>query len=278
MRCSRSGEGSNETRDPCDRCKRHNRPCRVPTPRLSGRKPGSRGRYHGVEKALRKVQAELRKAKTSDSRNLQQLLDLTDGKEEILDLIMTEKSYETQNATTTHGPHDTTSISSIPTMTSILHCASRPRIRHSSPSDSETNSQSSPVESNGSVSNPLGLVADACGEAEALCQQSNVTLSFLAPNTEYINLLTTSGQAEPADLARDLLAQSRNGAGVLNNLDKQTLEHGLCSLLKNEVRTCQYKDYFKPSDINEDRDTGPDVDPVDLGLVSMEEAHYLFPL
>jgi hypothetical protein len=142
-------------------------------------------------------------------------------------------------------------------------------------SPSEHNSDSIPHESNGTVSNPLGLVADACGEAQALYQEPNAALSLLDRNTDSINLLNTSGQTEPAELARNLLGQT-GYVSIGRNLNKETLEYGLCTLLRDEVRTCRYKGYFRQPDMNEDRDTGPDLDPVDLGLVSMEEAYYLF--
>ncbi|KAK5236752.1 hypothetical protein LTR47_001930 [Exophiala xenobiotica] len=151
-----------------------------------------------------------------------------------------------------------------------------PGVLQMSLSPSEPNSDSIPHESNGTVSNPLGLVADACGEAQALYQEPNAALSLLDRNADSINLLNTSGQAEPAELARNLLGQS-GYVSIGRNLNKETLEYGLCTLLRDEVRTCRYKGYFRQPDMKEDRDTGPDLDPVDLGLVSMEEAYYLFP-
>lgn len=51
--------------DPCERCRHNDRTCIVPPRKPQGRKPGARGRYQGFEKAYRKMQSELQKAKTS---------------------------------------------------------------------------------------------------------------------------------------------------------------------------------------------------------------------
>ena len=281
MRCSKSGQAgrATDTEGPCDRCKRYDRPCRMPPPRPSGRKPGSLGRYRGVEKALRKIQAELRKAKasSSDSPNLHELLDLTDGKEEILDLFAKLNPSQTHHGPTTHLSEDTAAAPSMYVRNSGVPDGSPSSNQSISPSPTEHNSGSSPLEGHRVVSNPLGLVADACGESQAPEQQPDASLSTQATNADLINLLSTSGHAEPGELARNLLRHS-GYVSTSRNLDQHMLEHGLCTLLNNEVRTYRYKDYFQSSDTNEDRDTGPDVDPVDLGLVSMAEAHYLFPL
>ncbi|KIX04597.1 uncharacterized protein Z518_05467 [Rhinocladiella mackenziei CBS 650.93] len=269
-------DGSNDGKTPCDRCKNHNRPCKIPPSRPSGRKPGSLGRYRGVEKALRKIQTELRKAKTSsspDPQNLQGLMNLADGKEEILNFLFTRSSSQNQSAC--HASEETAPTSNLPSLNSTFQVESRPRALTISQS---SNDHVSPHQSDEPISNPLGLVADACGEAGVLDQRSNAAWSSPVSNPDSINLLaTSSADIDSHGLARHLLR--RPGYVSLGlKLDRQCLEHGLDALLTQDRQICRYLDYFKQSDVNQDRDTGPDVDPVDLGLVSMEEAHYLFPI
>ncbi|EXJ69755.1 uncharacterized protein A1O5_06826 [Cladophialophora psammophila CBS 110553] len=291
MRCSRSAlpEGSTDTQDPCDRCKHHRRPCKVPTPRPSGRKPGSRGRYHGVEKALRKIQTELRKAKpptTSsdwpDQANILGLLGLPEGKEEILHLMLsrngTQSHSEPQNDVPVplHDPEEgiAPAVSGVPA-TSTTYPHEPPRLDTVSTSQSPPGN-ASPDDTSASVSNPLGLVADACGETHDFDQQSNDSIPSLTsePGSSFI---ATSGEAEPRTLPRYLLR--RPGYVSLGlKLNRKTLEDGLDALFSQTAPICKYSDYFKPSDAAKHRDTGPDLDPVELGLVSVEEVNYLFPL
>lgn len=280
MRCSRSGttEGSIDTTLPCDRCNRHNRPCKVAPSRPSGRKPGSLGRYRGVEKALRKIQTELRKTKktaTSDQDTLQELLDLTDGKEEVLSLLLPGMNNKTPAAGPNRASEEPALESTMPSLGPTFQTESRPRAMSilQCPGDHH-----SPCQNTEPVSNPLGLVADACGEAQALDQQSSAALSSPVSNSESISLLATS----PREVgSRGLACQLLRRPGYVSlglKLDRRNLEHGLNALLSHEGQICRYSDYFKPSEGSQGRDTGPDLDPVDLGLLSMEEAHYLFPM
>ena len=61
MRCTRQLEGADDPSQPCDRCRRNNRECRIPQKQPLGRKPGALGRYRGVEKAVRQIQTHIRK-------------------------------------------------------------------------------------------------------------------------------------------------------------------------------------------------------------------------
>ncbi|KIW18418.1 hypothetical protein PV08_02706 [Exophiala spinifera] len=258
MRCSRSAlaEEPVNTSEPCDRCKHHGRPCKIPPSRPGGRKPGSRGRYKGVEKALRKIQTELRKAKhpsSSDQDNLRELLGFADGDQELIDLILSQNRSISDIQSQSDGYLETTS-----------------------PSRSPNDTIQSPPEQNGSVSNPLGLVADVCGNLN-LDPPSPSNMPLVEAESRPSFLATSAGESEPQNFARHLLR--RPGYVSLGlKLNRQTLEDGLDALLTREVGICRYSDYFKPSDMTKDRDIGPDLDPVELGLASMEEAHYLFPL
>lgn len=282
MRCSRSGcpEDSTDSKQPCDRCKRHGRPCNVPSPRPSGRRPGSLGRYRGVEKALRKIQTELRKAQNSSSRSpgTNDLNELPEESQELLDLLVTNTIRQPQNVSSNSRPVDAQPTPTIPApVNPNYQHDSLPRNSSISASPGEDQAASPRSENNGTISNPLGLVADAWGEAQALDRSPNTTMSLLSPGTALTQTMSNSSYLERFRLAQDLLANSAQ-ISIGRNLDRSTLEHGLSTLLGDEVRTCRYQDYFKRSDVTEDRDTGPEIDPVELGLVSMEEANYLFPL
>lgn len=277
MRCSRSGtgNGANDNDSSCDRCKRHNRPCKVPTPCRAGRKPGSRGRYQGVEKAVRKIQAELRKSKASSGEPAQDLLDLTNGGEDFLELILsnTNASNQSQTTETSHCLPQASPVTS-PTSSAVLYRPAPQVALH--PIAQSQNESRSPHQGSESVTNPLGLVADACDEAQTFNQLESATPSSLPRNSEPLDPLTSRiGEVDSSNRASLLL--SRPGYVSLGlKLDRPILEQALGTLLNRELPICQYSGYFKTSEASKDRDTGPDLDPIDLGLLSMDEAQYLF--
>ncbi|KAH7237976.1 hypothetical protein B0J15DRAFT_406132 [Fusarium solani] len=61
-------------------------------------------------------------------------------------------------------------------------------------------------------------------------------------------------------------------------LDRGVLEDALGQLLNRSSVDIRYANYFKAANENRALDTGPDLDPVDLGLISLEEVLYLFPI
>lgn len=141
-----------------------------------------------------------------------------------------------------------------------------------------------PHRADDSVSNPLGLLADAFDEAQAneehnshLDPCSSTTTISLGdvPPLDTAVLLPDSNQ--PGELARNMLR--RPGYVSLGlNLERGILEGALGSLFSHSGGIGQYANYFKTRHQEHAQDTGPDVDPVDLGLVSMEEVWYLFPM
>ena len=203
------------------------------------------------------------------------MLNVMDGKEKILDLLLLKDSDQTQESNDSPGYEEIALSSEHAPANSALHAASYPRFPAISQSPTDKNS---PHESSKSVSNPLGLVADVCKEVQEFDRSSNPTLSLLTSNPEHINFHATSfPETEPLSLAHRLLR--RPGYVSLGlKLDRKTLEDGLNTLLHKKIEIYQYLDYFKPVDTNKGRDTGPEYDPVDLCLVTMEEAHSLFPL
>ncbi|RAL16777.1 fungal specific transcription factor domain-containing protein [Aspergillus homomorphus CBS 101889] len=200
MRCTRKESSTNS---PCDRCVRNQRACVIPPARPLGRKPGAVGRFSGIEKAYRQIQAELRK-----------------------------------------GPGST----SLPKAT--ISPVPQPSVSTSHEALSQHSLQP--------VSNPLALLADA---------SEPLHTSESQPSKE----LTEPGRG------RDLL--SRPGYVSLGlHLSRETLETGLDTLFASTSKTGRNVDYFKQPSPTAFRDVGPDLDPVDLGLVTMEEAHALFPI
>lgn len=272
MRCSRSGtsNAADDNDGSCDRCKRQNRLCKIPTRRPAGRKPGSRGRYQGVEKAFRKIQHELRKAKTCPSSNGECIRDasqLLNDSEELLELINPNSNADTrsQPAQTRHDLHSNPLDGSLTLMADGYQTASPPTAR--SPDEVEILHEEP-------VTNPLGVVADACREARTSTQPSYPRTSSPLGNADPA-MLSEIGEVEPDDHARRLL--SRPGYVSLGlKLDRTILEKALDVLLTRELSQFQYPDYFNPSVANKDRDLGPQLDPIDLGLLSIVEAEHLF--
>ncbi|KAF2094967.1 hypothetical protein NA57DRAFT_45781 [Rhizodiscina lignyota] len=278
MRCIRV-EGA-DTRpgpvDPCDRCKRNKRPCIIPKPRPLGRKHGALGRYQGIEKAVRKIKTELRKAQASgdDVLSLPGLADFVSSEGDMRDILLSDNATQIQDDSPTHQDENQSSRAVNP----------RPTSSYSNDSFQEdaalvqNPSERRPHQHNEEpISNPLGLVADASGEAQAQVRQS------VASGTSPVSIGSSTRQtafaqeSEPRSLARHLLR--RPGYVSLGlKLSRESLELGLDTLFAHAGLTCRYSDYFTPADTNQPRDTGPDLDPVDLGLVTMEEAHYLFPM
>lgn len=135
----------------------------------------------------------------------------------------------------------------------------------------------SPVNQNREpINNPLALLADASGAAQALHQQ---TVSTTASPLSHVE--STRSYQSPSSrhgVARQLL--SRPGYVSLGlQLSRASLEQGLEALFTAPSPSeNRHLDYFKPLATGPPRDVGPDVDPVDLGLVTMEEAYRLFPM
>jgi hypothetical protein len=129
------------------------------------------------------------------------------------------------------------------------------------------------------ISNPLGLLADASGTAQALDRQSqaSTTSPLSAPEPSPRQQASPSALSEPHGLARYLLR--RPGYVSLGlNMGSDCLEQGLDALFAPRGESHQYFNYFKSTDESPTLDTGPDVDPVDLGLISMDDAYYLFSM
>ncbi|CDM27219.1 transcriptional regulator family: Fungal Specific TF [Penicillium roqueforti] len=277
MRCirpQREQQGDNLT-EPCQRCKRTNRECNIPEPRKLGRKRGATGRYQGFEKAYRKMQSELKKAKTCYTGENHEMDDFVASEEPILELLFSNHSAETTNPTKTS-----------PELGSELSCASC--FNSTLPAIQENQRLAelvSPVFRSGElsqanrepISNPLALLADASDAAQALELQSMSANTSCETNETPSTSQSSASQSIGASLGRQLL--HRPGYVSLGlQLDRDTLEAGIDALLGPSEHPYRYSNYFKSSPQVPLRDVGPDVDPVDLGLVTMAEVYYLFPI
>jgi hypothetical protein len=237
-----------------------------------GRKPGAVGRYRGVEKALRLVHSELRKARETSggAQNIDGFSILPNSDGDSLELLPLPNTTSTYNSGSNNIPVEEVSQDVLPDSNSTFSGVV-PMEDAAAPQTS--NDEASPE----TISNPLGLLADASGAAQSLDLHSVAsTTSPSAPDLSFHQTSPTAG-AGSHGLARSLLR--RPGYVSLGlKLSNESLEHGLDTLFATEKQEYRYSDYFKPSDSHTTRDTGPDVDPVDLGLICMDTAYYLFPM
>ncbi|CAH0019996.1 unnamed protein product [Clonostachys rhizophaga] len=307
MRCLRLNAA-----DPCERCRRNSRACVIPKPRPLGRKHGSVGKYHGVEKAMRKMKSELRKAQASGDRGSSTPALPELSSEDGLLALFHAAAASPKVPKSAHIPKDTPaftasdefansfpaetfedSLSELPGTTAQANSAGPvgARVRSEShllsalPGGSMSRSAEQHMESprlnarssrrsEESISNPLGLVADASGEAQA--HEKQLVATSASPNST-TSILGVANNPEPQSIAWQLLR--RPGYISLGlKASRQSLEAGLDALFSHPGLSDHWSNYFKPVDATRPPDVGPDVDPVDLGLVTMDEAHYLFPM
>lgn len=268
MRCTRQLDDADDPSQPCDRCRRNNRECHIPQKQPLGRKPGSRGRYRGVEKAVRQIQTHIRKTVRGSS----------------------EQGPDT--------PSQWTDVDALSLLPGINPRSPQPRWEGESAlpprfSYSPLSTLSDPPQASGtecprrtdhSVSNPLGLMANASGEAQASEEDnigSGTTTTALqnasSPDMSHADWGEPSSQVTGVDYAKSLLC--RPGYISLGlKLDPSILEHALTDLSSRSGHLGQYANYFKTQNQGRALDTGPDFDPIDLGLVSTDEACSLFSM
>ncbi|OQE25712.1 hypothetical protein PENFLA_c008G00011 [Penicillium flavigenum] len=277
MRCirpQREQQGDKLT-EPCQRCKRTNRECNIPEPRKLGRKRGATGRYQGFEKAYRKMQSELKKVKTSRVSENDEMYSFVASEEPFLELLSPNHPAETNNPAQTspglgtEGSYRSCFVSNLPTVQGDEPLANvvSPAFRSGELSQS----------THEPISNPLALLADASDTAQALELHSiSANPSPEINNASSVNQ-SSAGQSTGASLGRQLL--HRPGYVSLGlQLGRDTLEAGIDTLVGSYEHPYRYSNYFKSTPQVPPRDVGPDVDPVDLGLVTMDEACYLFPV
>ncbi|KAJ5742816.1 uncharacterized protein N7511_011217 [Penicillium nucicola] len=280
MRCIRprpqQNHQENASTEPCERCRRTNRACNIPKARPLGRKRGAVGRYQGFEKAYRKMQAELRKSKPSGTENADGNSHLISGEMRILEPLVPSHPSETadpgQSSPATN--HEILHASCLgPSYPTVQDDESQiDLISHSFRNGTTNQANQEPT------SNPLALLADASDAAQVLelFPMSHNNLPGLNSGSSATEPQTS--QVHSTSLGRQLL--HRPGYVSLGlKLDRKTLDQGLDAILApSPVVESRYSNYFSTAPRAPLRDIGPDIDPIDLGLVTMEEAHHLFPI
>lgn len=268
MKCTRTTAPQghdNPLSEPCNRCKRTHRPCKVPESRPLGRRRGALGRYRGLEKARRKLQAEAKKA------------NIPLGLEEIHDSVPlpTDKSLDFDSFLTNES-------SDPPRFSATSEARAAPGTPFLGPEVSTPGTviqadhredveflQVEPAQE--PMSNPLALLAFASDAAQAT-ETSRAS----------VNALTSPASRRQSDRQRGETEGYRllHRPGYVSlglQLDRTSLVQGLDTLLNSADAGHQALDYFKRTGVRQ-RDIGPDLDPVELGLVTMEDAHHLFPM
>lgn len=274
MRCTRANAGSAENGSPCDRCERNSRSCVIPERRPLGRRRGAKGKYQGAEKVCRKLQAELRKTQAeSSSAYVANLQSWDPGTRDILQnslpALIPNFQYNTMEAgINDHLPSHPDEPLSQSTQTSPYSDSPR----ETRPANTR-GSRSRP----GKVSNPLALLADASGAAQALDQRLDSATESPASASALSTVQQPYGTTTAFGLASSLLRRP-GGVFLGLSLSQASLERGLEAFLTPRDRPYQCSDYFKPSCDPPVLDTDPDLDPIDLGLVTEEEARALFPM
>ena len=337
MRCIRtlansaSSKPTQQGPEPCDRCRRNNRSCYIPERKTQGRKPGSVGRYSGVEKAVRQLKSQVLKASQQpdgQQQRQQRMRDSTGSDatgnplqaasstdRQVLEILMnfstsatgTEASSRADG--TTSRPQDQvredTGRTRVEPSAPLLdaHDDGHPGRDLAQPIASGRLRRTSTQRMDESVSNPLGLLADASGEAQDDVLQDPP--SSAAPTDEGHAALDARSQARvssAADIRAYIPSNTHENAGIapiqhavqstahtiLNRpgyvslglkMDRSILESALDNLIRGPAgRAGRYASYFAPKEQKSAPDTGPDLDPVELGLVTMEEAENLFPM
>lgn len=277
MRCTRLLQTSNEPGSPCDRCRRNNRSCNIPDRKPQGRRPGAVGRYSGVEKAVRQIQNQVRKASRLSTEHNRHRLTPTNTEHELHEFL--------SNLETNCSPRCQETVNEFVETEDQLQddAPSGQELALVQPHSAQNRSDLSPHRTDDSVSNPLGLLANASDEAQATEHQTDrldpasssatISLGNISPLDNFASIPALN---PPGDLAQSMLR--RPGYVSLGlKMDRDILEEALGSLCSRSGRIGRYANYFRTRNYENAQDTGPDVDPVDLGLVSMEEVWYLFP-
>jgi hypothetical protein len=230
------------------------------------------------------MQSELRKAKiSSDSaRQMQELTsDATPGEDEteILQMLLAEEGGDIPQMALadrlqSQDAEENVVIAPMAEPSNIeLVMQSTPTEIQPSPRSTEDISASREP-----INNPLALLADASSAAQALHHTVVQSIESPASNIDSVHSRQSSSYSSGSWLARRLL--SRPGYVSLGlQTNRTSLEQGLEAVFTATTeREYRHLNYFKPAGSGPSRDVGPDLDPVDLGLVTMEEAYYLFPM
>lgn len=269
MKCTRAEpQGSvGALREPCERCKKTNRACKIPDPRPLGRRRGALGRYRGFEKAYRKLQSEAKKAKFSRGiDDIYEAVRLPADKEPNLESLL---SYES----TDHSRFSSTTDDTV-TGTSF----SGPHVRTPGETVTQVDREEDQSQTNQEpISNPLALLAYA-SDAVQTSEMSPVSTANLPTLNSQASMREPQACREMEESEGFRLLHQPGYVSLGLRLSRASLVQGLDALLAPVDREYQPLDYFKERMRSHQRDVAPDLDPVDLKLVTMEEANYLFSM
>ncbi|KAL3482953.1 hypothetical protein BJX62DRAFT_231319 [Aspergillus germanicus] len=261
-------ENHDSPSEPCDRCKRTSRSCEIPKSRPLGRRRGALGRYRELEKAYRKLQAEARKANVS--HGLGEISDpvpltVDEGLQVGVEHFLTDQSSPSGHPGLSPTGGDRADREStflgleLRTVETVIQADDREDVQ----------GQVDPAQE--PMSNPLALLAYASDAAQA-SETSPTSVNALTSPEPRRGPGCKKGESEGHRLLH------RPGYVSLGlQLDRASLVQGLDTLLDSIDAGHQGLDYFKRTKVRQ-WDIGPDLDPVELGLVTMEDAHYLFPM
>ena len=275
MRCVRTQPAA---AGPCDRCTHNGRSCFIPRPQKLGRKRGSAGRYQGVDRALRNLRLALKKGEgqtaTEKSKTFEAVSELLND----------------ETLTVSHGSSKDT-----PSQTSFMTVSSgnisdwttdASRIAHP-PYALENHgiqrAQDVPVSSRDPSnqrnikSNPLWLIADASREALAAAASHRQSQTLPCRASSHLSEDAQPSSGNCLNMSRYLL-NTLTCVPLGLKLDSQVLEEGLEAALTTPRRQSATLEYFKYRDVNRFPDTGPDLDPIEQGLVTIQEAQELFSM
>ena len=221
------------------------------------------------------MQSELKKMKASRASEGDEMHNSVASEETLMEVLFPNQPAETADRTQrspgpgTKGYYGSCINSSLPTIQ-----GDEPLANVVSPASRSGELSESTHEP---ISNPLALLADASDAAQAMELHSMSNKSSPETNGAFSVNQPLAGQSTGASLGRQLL--QRPGYVSLGlELDRDTLEAGINTLIGPSESLYHYSNYFKSTPQVPLRDIGPDVDPVDLGLVTMDEACYLFPM
>lgn len=265
MKCTRAEpQGGGDTlREPCERCIKTNRACKIPDSRPLGRKRGALGRYQGFEKAYRKLQSEAKKAKFS--RRIDDIYEAghlpVDEEPTLESLLSYESADPSRFSSTTDDPFLGPPVSTPgETVTQVNH-----EEEHQSQLNQEP------------ISNPLALLAYASDAAQT-SEASPVSTDNLPTLDSQASIRESQACCETKESEGYRLLHRPGYVSLGLQLSRASLVQGLDTLLAPVDCEYQSLDYFKKRARAHQRDVGPDLDPIDLKLVTMDEVNYLFPM
>ena len=239
----------------------------MPESRPLGRRRGALGRYRGLEKAHRKLQAEAKKANLP--LGLEAIYDsvpLPTAGSRAFDSFLANESSDAARLSATSEARAAPGTPFLgPDVTTVTTPGTVIQAGHRADGDGQVEPAQEPM------SNPLALLAIASDAAHATETSRASAKALTGPAS------TRPADRPGGDTEGHRLLHRPGYVSLGLQLDRTSLVHGLDTLLTSADAGHQALDYFKRTGVCQ-RDIGPDLDPVELGLVTMDDAHHLFPM